>query len=137
MRRGRGLASNPDKIREWQDRSRDRARERERSTPQGPNRLTTDEAEVRRQVFARDGRCVLRDHGDVAGRCWGQWSFHHRRKASDQGAYVVANGLTLCIGHNRWVEDEPDLARDLDVTPSLVVRQGDPEWESLGKRANR
>lgn len=135
MRRGRGLHANPEKVREWQDRSRQN------------QRLSDDERTVREAVFARDGhRCVMRDHagsfvngeGNVVTpvpRCWGQLSFHHRRKAGAQGAYTVENGATLCIGHNVWVEDHPDAAEALD--PSLVIREGHPDWERLGRRAAR
>lgn len=136
MRRGRPLRANPAKAREWQQRSREN------------QRLDPDERAVREAVFARDGhRCLLRDHVDTwvrvddgrlvveVPRCWGPLTFHHRRKASAQGAYSEANGATLCAGHNRFVEDEPDAV--VELMPSLVVREGHPEWEQLGRRAAR
>lgn len=102
-----------------------------------------DERAVREAVFARDRHtCQLADlvgaeiaPGIVVPRCRGMNTFHHRRKANAAGAYVEANGATLCAGHNGWVEDEPDAVRD--ARPDLVVRSGDDEYESLGKRANR
>lgn len=134
MRRGRGLVPNRARQREWQDRSRQ------------AQALDVDERAVRDAVFARDGhRCRLRDHVGTILRfddwevdvpdCFGGLSYHHRRKAGAAGAYTEANGATLCIGHNRWVEDAPDAAASLD--PFLIVRESDPEWESLGKRAAR
>lgn len=134
MRRGRGVMANPDKTRAWQQRSREN------------QRLDPDERAVREAVFASDGhRCRLRDlvgePFDIAGRivevppCAGVLTYQHRRKASAQGAYNVANGATLCWFHNGWVETEPDAAKLAD--PYLVVRDGDPEWEQLGRRAER
>jgi hypothetical protein len=94
---------------------------------------------ARRLVFERDGhRCVVGGQGrehTVAGGCVGGLTFHHRRKRSAQGADTVDNGATLCLGHNQWIEDNPAAAR-LNF-PALVVREGDPEWEQLGRRAQR
>lgn len=136
VKRRRGLVANPEKTRAWQDRSR-------RALALGP-----DERAVRDAVFARDGHtCRLRAQVGVfvtvddarlvveIPRCLGPLSFHHRRKASASGAYVEANGAALCVGHNRFVEDEPEVA--VAVDPFLVVREGDPEWESLGRRSQR
>lgn len=138
MKRGRPPRQNRAKTREWQDRSRQ------------AQVLDTNERAVREAVFARDGhRCLLRDHvGAVVSTdpmygarlvevpdCYGGLTFQHRRKAAAQGAYTVANGCTLCLGHNYWVEDEPEAAKL--VLPLVVVREGDPEWEQLGRRAAR
>lgn len=100
-----------------------------------PERRPADvEAEVRERVFTRDRwRCRLEGVG--AGPCSGPLTPHHRRKAGSGGAYVEPNLVALCAGHNTWVEDEPDRARLL--FPHLVVREGDPEWAQLGKRAQR
>jgi hypothetical protein len=93
---------------------------------------------VRQEVFSRDGECVLARKHD-AGRCGGKLTFHHRRKAGAGGAYCVDNGATLCVFHNDLIEDEPGwfvgdgkLARH-----RLVIREGDPEWEKLGRRYQR
>lgn len=116
-----------------------------------------DEAIEREKVFARDGhRCVLAvwvrepvpfdpapdpddlDHASlVVPNCYGPLTFGHRRHASAGGAYIADNGNTLCLGHNRWCEDEPDAARALGgANPGwLVVREGDPEWHQLGRKA--
>lgn len=119
------------------------------------------QAEVRAEVFQRDGhRCVvepyvgrvIRDRtvvkiasGElqatvvehVVPACYGRLTFGHRRHASAGGAYVAANGHALCLGHNGWAEMEPDAARALGgETPwFLVVREGDPEWDQLGRKA--
>lgn len=107
-------------------------------------------AAVREALFARDGRrCVVSRFthvGEVVDGqvvvtwlppCRGQLTFGHRRHASAGGAYIVANGNTLCAGHNGWMEDHPHQARALGgETPWwLVVREGDPEWEQLGRKA--
>lgn len=87
---------------------------------------------VRQQVFARDGwRCQL-----SSDWCHGPLTPHHRRKANSRGAYVEANLVTLCAGHNDDIEDLPAYYRQTFGT-WLVVREGDPEWEALGERANR
>lgn len=130
MRRSRPPLSDPAKVRAWQERSR-RAQA-----------LEVDERAVRDAVFARDGhRCQLRPLIDLEELrplippCLGPLTYHHRRKAAASGAYTLDNGVALCAGHNRWVEDEPDQAAE--VWPYLVVREGDPEWAELGRRAQR
>lgn len=124
MKRGRPLMANPDKTRAWQQRSRD------------SQRLDTDERAVRDAVFRRDGyQCQLRDV-EPDHRCYGPLTFQHRRKASAQGAYSVANGATLCADGNRRIEQDADLA-ELAHQAGLVVREGDPEFEALGRRAAR
>lgn len=109
-------------------------------------------AEVKENVLRRDGyRCVLhRFQGGwsteiVDGQlaiyrvppCGGPLDFGHRRHAGSGGAYVEANGNVLCRVHNGWAEDEPAAARAVGgETPWwIVVREGDPEWESLGRKA--
>lgn len=89
-----------------------------------------------------DGRCML---GPVIARApayalkgWRcatvQQGLHHLRKLSDGGAYVHRpNVVPACNICNRWVEDWPDEARDLD----LVARPGDPGYDLLGVRAAR
>ena len=90
------------------------------------------EDKTRAVVFARDYQtCRLGWHQD--SECTGPLTVHHLRKAGAGGAYVVDNLVTLCAGHNTWVEDNPNEATML----GLVVREGDPGWESLGRRANR
>lgn len=128
MKRSR-LTSDPQKAREWEQRSRgslggrSRSKEAERRT----------EAHVREQVFARDRGCVLRMVEGMS--CFGHMTPHHRRKASSGGAYSMANLITLCVSHNGQVEDEPALYRER--FPYLIVRECDEEWESLGRRAHR
>jgi hypothetical protein len=74
-----------------------------------------ERAAVRAAVFERDGyRCQF--PGDRARwPCFGGLSFHHLRKEGQGGSYTAENGLSLCIGHNRWVEDHPLIARQLDL----------------------
>lgn len=128
MKRTR-LTSDPQKAREWEQRSRgslggrSRQKEAERRT----------EAHIREQVFARDRGCVLRD--DPEHRCFGPMTPHHRRKASSGGAYSMANLITICSTGNSDIEDRPAYYRERH--PFLVVRESDPEFESLGRRAHR
>lgn len=128
MKRSR-LTSDPQKAREWEQRSRGSLHGRSRSKE--AQRRT--DALIREQVFARDRGCVLRM---IEGTdCYGPMTPHHRRKASSGGAYSLANLVTLCLGHNGAVEDHPADYRER--FPFLVVREGDTEFESLGRRAYR
>ena len=128
MKRSR-LTSDPQKAREWEQRSRGSLHARSRSK-EAERRM---EAQVREMVFARDRGCVLRS--DPEHRCLGVMTPHHRRKASSGGAYSMANLITLCSFHNGDVEDRPAYYRER--FPELVVREGDAEYESLGRRAYR
>ena len=120
----------------------------------------TDPAAVlRERVLARDGhRCVLApwsrtlvldgsaplvDSDDLDApatlqtwtvpRCWGRLGISLRRPVSAGGAEVAPNAHAACLAHRRWIEDEPDLARELGgETPWwLVVTEADPEWPML------
>lgn len=85
---------------------------------------------IRAEVFARDHfLCRLTGAPGVIHRL--PLDFHHRRKASQGGAYSVANGAVLCRACNEGVESDADLAA-YARSVGLVVRRGDPEWESLG-----
>lgn len=88
---------------------------------------------VRHAVFVRDRHCLVRGLTDLA--CGGGLTFHHRRKAGASGAYTVENGAAVCLFHNGWIEDNPNQARIL--FRHLVVREGDPEWDSLSARLAR
>jgi len=58
---------------------------------------------------------------------------HELRKRSAGGSLVnPANLRPACNSCNGWVEDHPKEAHQL----GLVCREGDPDWESLGKRAD-
>ena len=122
------LSRNTPKAREWA--SGRRTRLKSRSARKRADKPSEDK--VRAVVFALDReRCRMAD--DPETTCGGELTYHHLRKASAGGAYSVENGATLCVDHNGWVEDNPIAARRLE----LVVREGDPGWESLGRRANR
>ncbi len=79
-----------------------------------------DEAEVRAVVFARAGWCCQLYRVAGAGRCMGDLTYQHRRKASQGGKYTVENGAALCAHHNTELEANPDLAR-LGVQLGLVL----------------
>lgn len=78
---------------------------------------------IRTAVFARDRwACtmpdVLRRHGAHpldAGPCVGPLTPHHLRKASAGGPYTMDNLVSLCAGHNSWVEDHPLRATELGL----------------------
>ncbi len=100
-----------------------------------PKPLPEDErqrrAEVREQVWLRDRRCPLSGH-PPAGRCFGDMTPHHLKKASQGGSYEPRNIVVLCAAMNTWVEDNPREAHEL----GLVVRQGETEeqaWERMQK----
>jgi len=58
---------------------------------------------------------------------------HELRKRSAGGSLVNPDNLRpACNRCNGWVEDHPKEAYQL----GLVVRQGDTDWERLGKRAD-
>lgn len=88
-----------------------------------------DRRDVRMALFVRDqGRCALAGVTD-AGRCVGPWSAHHVVKAWKRPPYTLDVLVTLCTGHNEWVENEPTRAHSL----GLVVREG----ETLADAADR
>lgn len=130
MRRPSGLRRDTPKAREWASGTRTPLKTRgRRRTADKPS-----DGKVRAAVFARDGRCVL-----FSSLCRGGPTFHHRRKAGAGGAYVEANGTRLCEFHNGHIEDHPEMyVGDGPLAYlRLVVREGDSEWEQLGRRANR
>lgn len=83
-------------------------------------------------VYERDGGCVLRGHQHLAGPCWGQRTPHHLIKAWKRPAWTVDVLVTLCVGHNQWVEREPDIAWGL----GLVVRNGETTAEAWSAMRN-
>lgn len=122
------LRRNTPKARGWVSGRRTRLRSR------GASRQADRRSDgvVRAAVFARDGQvCRMAWHQDT--ECVGRLTPHHLRKASSGGAYSLENLVALCEFHNGWVEDHPQAATQL----GLVVREGDPAWQSLGRRANR
>lgn len=137
--------SSPDKIRAWQQRSKGLSRSKgidrgERVLPGTHSKLRAkplpaDERarrlDVRKAIVARDRGCLLR-LVPGAGDCFGGLTPHHRRKASDQGAYNEVNLVCLCAGHNDGLEADADLAA-IGRRLGLVVRRGDPEFDDLGE----
>ena len=129
MKRSR-LTSDPQKAREWEQKSRGSLGAR--SAKKAAERQA--EADIRLRVFQRDRRCVLSVLDDTH-RCLGPLTPHHRRKASSGGAYSLLNLISICARGNGDIEDRPAYYRER--FPHLVVREGDAEWESLGRRAQR
>lgn len=63
---------------------------------------------------------------------------HERRKSSSGGSRENdANLIPACNWGNGWIEDHPAAARAVPGLPTLVVREGDPEWEALSRRNDR
>lgn len=84
--------------------------------------LRREHAAIRAQVFDRDAyRCALRDVAG-AGRCYGPLTPHHRRKASQGGAYTLENLVTLCRHHNDQLESRADVAA-IGEALGLVTRR--------------
>lgn len=86
-------------------------------------------------VLTRDRVCQVRVIGRATGyatpACRGPLTPHHRRKASQGGAYTVENLVAACAGCNGALEADADLARWAHSV-GLVVRRGDAEWATLG-----
>lgn len=82
---------------------------------------------IRQQVFARDGGCKLAGHG----RCFGDLTPHHRRKASEGGGYTMLNLVSLCAHHNDQLEADAKLAKTARFY-GLVLLHGDPGYDQLG-----
>lgn len=110
----------------WKEPPRPKAK-RKRVKPVSSRRLAEREArdEIRAAVFARDRwRCRLEDTHRTDRRvptCRGVLTPHHVLKASQGGGYTEDNLISLCAGHNTWVEDAPNVAHEL----GLVRRRGD------------
>lgn len=94
------------------------------------------QAVVKVAVLERDGhRCRMADRvGDSFGSldtgrrvtvpsCWGILEAHHLGKQSQQGEDTLDNEVTLCTGHNRWVEDQPDAARFFGLVERVPLRK--------------
>lgn len=106
---------------------------RTRLKPRSKRSIQADlsKAVIREAVFLRDGYCCIMSVGvPGAPGCSGPLTPHHLRKASQGGAYEMENLVTLCSGHNTWVEDNPWSAHRL----GLVCRNGetlDECWDKL------
>ncbi len=86
---------------------------------------------VRESLWCRDGgQCALSlCRIDGVPSCFGGPTPHHIRKDGQGGEYNLANLVTLCAGHNDWVECDPILAWML----GLVCRSGEVLDECWGR----
>lgn len=58
------------------------------------------------------GRCEARGHGDCV--CSGRYeNAHHKRRRSQGGSDEPDNLLCVCLGHHRWIHDNPEAAVEL------------------------
>jgi hypothetical protein len=94
--------------------------------------------DVRRAVYTRDGhRCLLAVPGSGqpgVPRCIGPLTPHHLRKSAQGGPYSEANLVTLCAGHNDWLETATGAGYGQAV--GLVIRRGsDTDWAWTTMRA--
>src|SRR5262245_46549656 len=90
--------------------------------------LADERATIRAEVFARDRhRCLLAGLAGAGGvpRCWGPLTPHHLRKAGQLGSYTRPNLVTLCAGHNSWVETARALARALGLEATAADTPAD------------
>jgi len=79
---------------------------------------------------------VLVEAGVPTERCAGIQGLHERRKRSAGGSLLnPQNLIPACNWSNGWIEDNPAAAREL-FGSALVVREGDSEFESLGRRSD-
>ncbi len=118
LKRGGPLKANPDKAREWQQRSRRRLPDKSPKM----RAAKSDRDIVRAQVFERDDNMCFMLDLDRDHHCSRDLTVHHLRKSGQGGAYAADNLVTLCAKANTWVEDFPDKAYAL----GLVVRYGEP-----------
>lgn len=110
LRRSTPLRADPEKMREWQ-----RARKALRPRSAKVEADLPRRAAVREAVFRRDGWTCRLATTTSAGPCFGPLTPHHVKKASAVGAYSEENIVTLCAGHNTWVEDFPLAATALGL----------------------
>jgi hypothetical protein len=89
-------------------------------------------AEARARVFDRDGRCLLAWQSGIPP-CIGPMTVHHLRKAGQGGPYNELNLVTLCAGHNSWVETSA--AVPYVHRWGLVMRRGDTYAEIWARLA--
>lgn len=97
--------------------------------------VATAKAEQRELMFARDRQACRLAHvwptnQGVVPPCIGPLTPHHLRKAGQGGPYTLINLLTLCAGHNDWIEAAP---RDLVHGLGLVMNRGDTYPEVWGR----
>lgn len=115
-------------------RSRIRSKSTRRRLEDGPRRKLNKELEdspracqlgpLWRAASIRLGRPEL-DRCTGRATCW-----HERRKRSSTGSILKRENLMAsCSSCNGLVEDEADVARDLE----LVCREGDEDWDRLGR----
>jgi hypothetical protein len=114
---------------------------RQRSAKRAKEMRTQRVPEVQRLVEegATCQVCPVLQRLGIPIRCAGQISgLHERRKSSSGGSREnPANLIPACNFGNGYIEDAVGPHRLLIEESDLVVRQRDPEWESLGRRAWR
>lgn len=74
-----------------------------------------ERAQIRADVFARDGHRCQAASLFLDVRCFGGLTVHHLIKASQGGAYDAENLVTLCVRHNDVIEDRPTIATALGL----------------------
>lgn len=91
----------------------------------------------RGEVLEANPRCrvpaIAEAEGYAVFRCGGRSVLtHHRRPRGRQGSHAHVNLLAACDSCHVWIHQNPDIARFL----GLLVSEGDPEWDALGRSAS-
>lgn len=125
VKRSAPRRSDPEKIRAWQRRSRDRAIAKARGLPRNPIARTSvkqrtinrERVKVKQQVALRDGlACWAGSHGVGMIVACGSWrpdrptlELHEvvKRSRWRGGAIVASNVILLCQNHHDLTESEP------------------------------
>lgn len=112
-----------------------RRRSPQRAAQMADHRIPTIEAMVSARRTCEIGPIL--EAAGIATHCTRRIEGLHERRKSGQGGSRVnpANLIPACNWCNGHVEDEPELIRAR--APYLVVRDGDPEWQSLSKRQDK
>lgn len=114
--------------------NRSKARQAHMKTQRAPAVKAMVESGVKCEI-----RPVLEQLG-ITTQCMGEISgLHERRKSSTGGSRVNPDNLIpACSWCNGFLEDAVGEDREKIESSRLVVRlETDPEWEALGKRADK
>lgn len=139
LRRKTPLKVDPEKARAFANkRSQLKRTQLRKRSPKREKFMREERAPMVRALVEAGVRCEIGPVLNRAGiptQCQGHISgMHERRKRSAGGSLTnLRNLIPACSWCNGFIEDEPELVRERTGT-TLVVREGDDEYESLGAR---